>query len=72
MEVGGCFASVIVWGGQSLSGMAAGIPAPVYCSLSQTVISIHLLKKHEAQLWLHFKYFSFQPFMFFFPPWGPP
>lgn len=66
MEVDGGFSSVIVWGGQSscLEWQLA-FCVSVYCSLSQAVISIHLLKKHEAQLWLHFKYCSFQPFNFF-------
>lgn len=46
MEVDGCFSSVIVWGGQSscLEWQLA-FCVPVYYSLSQAVISIHLFKK---------------------------
>lgn len=66
MEVDGCFSSVIEWGGQSARlEWQLAFCVPVYYSLSQAVIPIHLLKKHEAQLWLHFKYCSFQPSNFF-------
>lgn len=66
MEVDGCFSSVIEWGGQSARlEWQLAFCVPVYYSLSRAVIPIHLLKKHEAQLWLHFKYCSFQPSNFF-------